>query len=111
MEINNVPIQKLKAWNIVLDRDQDSKFNYASCSMHSIQIVGSLNCSFGPTTVLWSQMLKNRKYSVWSQKGVKNSFQQDFPNRDPYIAGGVIFYYLVMAIFSKQKLKNEKYRF
>ena len=56
-------------------------------------------------------MLKNRKYDVWSQKGVKHSFQQDFRNRDPYIVGGVIFYYLVMAILSTQKLKNAKYRF
>ena len=47
----------------------------------------------------------------FEQKGVKNSFQQDFPNCDSYIVGGVICYCLVMNIFPRQKLKNAKYRF
>ena len=111
MKVNNVQIQKLKAWNIVLDHHEDLIFDYTSFSIHCIQIMSSLNCSFGPATILWSQRLKNRKYSVWLQKRVKNSFQQVFPNGDPYIVGDVICYFLIMNILSRQKLQNEKYSF
>ena len=54
---------------------------------------------------------EKQKIQCLVTKTGKNSIQQDFLRRDPYILGGFICYFLVMTILSSQKLKNAKYRF
>ena len=88
----NVPIQKLKAWNIVLDHNEDSKIQ-----LHKFLYPRQPNCG-------WFQLLffthdrfiepkaEKQKIQCLVTKGV-NSIQQDFLNRDPYIVGGFICYF------------------
>ena len=54
---------------------------------------------------------EKQKIQCLVTKRGKNSIQQDFLSRDPYILCGFICYFLVMTILSSQKLKNAKYRF
>ena len=94
LEMMNVPIQKLKAWNIVLDHNEDSKIQ-----LHKFLYPRQPNCG-------WFQLLflthdrfiepKAEKQDIQclvTKKGVKNSIQQDFLNRDPYIVDGFICYF------------------
>ena len=59
------------------------KFNYTTFYIRDRQIVDGSNCFFGLMTALSSQKLKDTKYSMWLQKEVNNSTQQDFLNRVP----------------------------
>ena len=89
------------------------KFNYTAFYIRDRQIVDGSNCFFGLMTALSSQKLKDTKYSMWLQKEVNNSIQQDFLNRVPLYCGWFHWfcYFWVMTILSNQKLKNAKYRF
>ena len=89
------------------------KFNYTTFYIRDRQIVDGSNCFFGLMTALSSQKLKDTKYSMWLQKEVNNSIQQDFLNRVPLCCGWFHWfcYFWVMTILSNQKLKNAKYRF
>ena len=67
------------------------KFNYTTFYIRDRQIVDGSNCFFGLMIALSSQKLKDTKYSMWLQKEVNNSTQQDFLNRVPiYIVCGFI---------------------
>ena len=105
--------KKLKAWNIVLDHNEDSKIQ-----LHNFLYPWSPNSRwfqllFWLMNALSSQKLKNTKYSIWLQKEVNNSIRQDFLNRVPLYCGWFHWfcYFWVMTILSNQKLKNAKYRF
>ena len=105
--------KKLKAWNIVLDHNEDSKIQ-----LHNFLYPRSPNCR-------WFQLLflthdrfiepkaEKHKNSIWLQKEVNNSIQQDFLNRVPLYCGWFHWfcYFWVMTILSNQKLNNAKYRF
>ena len=60
-------------------------------------------------TALSNQKLKNTKYSIWLQKEVNNSIQQDFLNRIPLYYGWfhLFCYFWVMTLLSNQKLKTQ----
>ena len=90
----NVPIQKLKAWNIVLYHNEDSKIQ-----LRKFLYPRQSNCGWFQFLFLTHDRFvepKAEKQDIQclvTKKGVKNSIQQDFLNRDPYIVDGFICYF------------------
>ena len=111
LEMINVPIQKLKAWNIVLYHNEDSKIQLRKFLYPRQSNCGWFQLFFLTHDRFIGPKTEKQKIQCLVTKRVKNSIQQDFLNRDPYILGGFICYFLVMTILSSQKLKNAKYRF
>ena len=63
-------------------------------------------------TALSSQKLKDTKYSMWLQKDVNNSIQQDFLNRVPlYCVVSLILLFLSHDHFVQPKAEKRKIPF
>ena len=89
---DNVPTQKLKAWNIVSSYKEESKiqsskkFFWSDTKLWLVSFAHFDSFSRGKS---W----KNAKYRFWLQKEVNNFIRQDFLIRDPQIVGSFMCYF------------------
>ena len=64
------------------------KFNYTTFYIRDRQIVDDFNCFLFLTHDLFIEpKAEKTKYSIWLQKEVNNSIEQDFLNRVPLFFG------------------------